>query len=340
MCTPAVRALRERFPKSYIGFLAESQCSDLLSLNPHLSEVIVLERNEYRNPFYWLKKIRQIRGRRFDLVIDYLGNPRSAYISFLSGARCRLGYDIPGRRLFYNTVIKDDPTALYSAAYKLGVLKHLGIESSDLRIDFSISDEARAFAEGFFREEGVDQDRMIVSISPTSRRHFRRWPYERFAQLADWLILRFGACVILVWGPNERKAVETIAQKMKEKPIICRQTKNLLQLGAILEKCDLHLGNDNGTKHIAVAMGKPTITIYGPEDPRSWTYPDPLRHKFLKAQVDCPDCDKIKHRCTELACLNKIAVEDVEEVFLQMLKDLRENQERGIARKIEHLAAD
>lgn len=340
MCTPAVRALRERFPKSYIAFLVESQCSDLLSLNPHLDEVMVLEREKYRNPFYWLKKIRQIRERRFDLVIDYLGNPRSAYISFLSGARCRLGYDIRGRRLFYNTVIRDDPTALYSAAYKLGVLKHLGIESSNLRLDFSISEDARAFAEGFFQEEGVDQDRMIVSISPTSRRRFRRWPSEKFARLADWLILRYKACVILVWGPNEMKAVETIEEKMKEKPIICRQTKNLFQLGAILKRCDLHLGNDNGTKHIAVAMGKPTITIYGPEDHRSWTYPDPLRHKFLKAQVDCLDCGKIKHKCTELACLNQIAVDDVQKVFLQLLKDLRESQERGLAWKIEHLAAN
>lgn len=340
MCTPAVRALREHFPQSHMAFLVEDQCSDLLSLNPHLDEVIAVDRDRYRNPFYWLKKIRQIRKGRPDLVIDFLGNPRSAYISFLSGARRRVGYDIPGRRLFYNTLIRDDPTGVYSAAYKLRVLRHLGIESSDVRLDFSVSGDAKTFAERFFRECGVDQNRLVLSISPTSRRRFRRWPPERFARLADWLISHLRAQVVLLWGPGEKKVVQEVRGQMKERPIVSPETKNLLQLGAIIERCDLHIGNDNGTKHVAVAVGKPTITIYGPEDPRSWTYPDRLRHRFLKAQTDCPDCEKIKHKCNHLTCLNQITSEDVERVFLQLVEDLKEGEEKGLARKIEYPAVD
>jgi len=111
-------------------------------------------------------------------------------------------------------------------------------------------------------------------------------------------------------------------------------------LGVILRKCDLHIGNDNGTKHIAVAMGKPTITIYGPHDPVSWTYPDSSRHKFLKAKVDCPDCNRTKHKCTKLSCLNKITVADVQETFLVLLKSLLQNCEEGFAKKTEHIAVD
>ena len=340
MCTPALRALRANFPQSHIAFLVEKESSDILTLNPYLDEVIVLEREKYRNPLYSLKKTWQIRKKQFDLVIDFLGNPRSAYLSFLSGAKRRVGHDLRLRRFFYNVIIKSHGKPKYAAAHKLDALKALGMGSFDLKLDFLIPDEVYIFAERFFKENGLDQNNLIISISSTSRRHFRRWYLERFARLADWLISRFKASIVLVWGPGEREVVEKVKDLMKEEPIISWETKNLFQLGAILRKCDLHIGNDNGIKHIAVAMGKPTITIYGPQDPESWTYPDSSRHKFLKKKVDCPNCNKIKHKCVELSCLDQITVEDGQKVFLQLLKDLEKNKESRFAKKIEHLAID
>lgn len=340
MCTPVVRALRAHLPESYIAFLTEKESADILTLNPYLNEVIVLERERYRDPSYWLKKIWKIRRKRFDLVLDYLGNPRSAYISFLSGAKRRAGYDFPGRRLLYNLAVKNEGTSAYSAEHKLKLLKALGIESSDLRLDFFLPREAELFAKGFFREMDVDRRNLVVSISPTSRRHFRRWPLERFARLADWLIWQFKTTVVLVWGPGEKGAVERVEDMMKERPVISWRTSNLFQLGAILGECDLHIGNDNGIKHVAVAMGKPTITIYGPQDPKNWTYPDFSRHKFLKMETDCPDCDKMKEKCRALTCLDSITVDQVKETFLQLLKDLEKNEERGLVEKIKHPAID
>ena len=340
MCTPAVRALRSRYKNSHIAFLTEKDSSDLLSLNPYLDEVIVLEREKYRNPLYSLKKIWQTRGKRFNLVIDFLGNPRSAYFSFLSGAKRRIGYDLPWRRFFYNMMVRNDQTPKYAAVHKLEALKPLGIEGFDVKLDFFVTDEADIFAERFFKENELDQNNLIISISPTSRRHFRRWSLERFARLADWLVSQFRANVILIWGPGEKEVVEKVKRLMKEKPLISPQTENLFQLGAILKRCDLHVGNDNGTKHIAVAMEKPSITIYGPQDPISWTYPDPSRHKFLKKGVDCPDCDKTKQKCTELSCLGLITVEDVQKVLVQLLKDLKKTTEKRFVEKIERLTVD
>jgi ADP-heptose:LPS heptosyltransferase len=320
--------------------VVERESAAILTLNPYLDEVIVLERQRYRNPLYSLKKIWQIRKRGFDLVIDFLGNPRTAYISFLSGAGRRIGYDVPGRKFYYNLLIKDDGRPKYSAADKLEALKILGINATDPKPDFLISDEAKFFSQGFFREAGIDPGKLIVSLSPTSRRRFRRWHLERFALLADWLISRFQATVVLVWGPGERGVVERIERLMKQKPVISPETEDLFQLGAILQRCDLHIGNDNGTKHMAVAMGKPTITIYGPQDPASWTYPEPARHRFVKKKTDCPDCDRMKHKCKELSCLDEITVEDVQEVFLQLLRELEKGKERELVEKIERLAVD
>jgi heptosyltransferase-3 len=340
LTTPVIRALRKHFPKSYIAFLAERESSDLLALNPYLDQAIVLDRDRYKNFLYWPEKIWQIRRMRFDLVIDFLGNPRSAYISFLSGAKHRVGYDLGLRRSFYNLVVKGDGKAKYAAVHRLDSLRLLGKQSSDPKLDFIVSEQARLLAEEFFSQSGIDQNSLIVSVSPTSRRHFNRWPLERYARLADWLISRFNSTVVLVWGPGEKEVVEKVKGLMKENPVISWETENLLQLGAVLERCDLHLGNDNGTKHVAVAMGRPTITVYGPHDPTSWTYPGPSRHKFVKKRTDCPDCDKIKHKCRELSCLDKITVEDVQGAFLQLLRDLKGGEERGLVEKIERLTVD
>jgi ADP-heptose:LPS heptosyltransferase len=340
MCTPAVRALREKYPQSHMAFLVEKESADILKLNPHLNELLILDRNRYRDPVYWMDVVRRFRKRRFDLTVDFLGNPRTAYLSLLSGARQRLGYRTARRRPFYNLAVKTDATGKYSAAHKLEMLEALGIHSRDVRLDFFVSQEARSFAREFFDDSRVDREGMIISMSPTSRRRFRRWPAERFAQLTDWLISEFRATVILVWGPGEKGVVEEIADKAKCSPLICRETRNLLELGAILERCDLHIGNDNGTKHMAVALGKPTLTIFGPEDPRNWIYPDPARHKFVKAQVDCPDCPKVKNKCSSLTCLDRIQVKDVQKAFRELLTDLKRNGEKGLARKIECPAAD
>jgi len=324
MCTPALRALRSRYEDSHIAFLTEKESSDLLSLNPYLNELIVLDKERYKNPFYSVKKIWKVRKTSFDLVIDFFGNPRSAYFSFISGAKHRVGYDYPPRRYFYNMVIKDDKTPKYAAQTRLDVLKILGIENGEVKLDFFIPDEARLFAKKFFAENKIESKNLLISLSPTSRRHFNRWPLERYARLADWLISQFDARVILVWGPGEKKVVERIKHLMEKDPVVSWETKNLFELGAILERCDLHIGNDNGTKHIAVAMGKPTITIYGPHSPVSWTYPDFSQHKFLKKEVDCPDCNNTKHKCSRLSCLDLITVRDVQKTFVQLLSELKD----------------
>jgi heptosyltransferase-3 len=337
MCTPALRALRSQYKDSHIAFLTEKESSHLLSLNPYLNEVIVLDRERYRNPLYSIKKIWEVRKSPFDLVIDFFGNPRSAYFSFFSRAKCRMGYDHALRRCLYNMTIKDDKSPKYAAQSRLDALKILGIENCEVELDFFIPDEARLFAKKFFEENKIEPKNLLISISPTSRRHFNRWALERYAQLADWLISQFDALIILVWGPGEKEVVEKVKGLMKKNPIISGETKNLFELGAILEKCDLHIGNDNGTKHIAVAMGKPTITIYGPHSPISWTYPDFSRHKFVKKKVDCPDCESIKHNCTKLSCLDLITVEDVQKTFVELLSELKEKMQ---LEKLERIAVD
>ncbi len=323
MCTPSIRALRQSFPQSSISFLTETESEPVLRFNPYLAEKIILDKKRYGNFFYLWGIVRDLRRKKFDLTIDFFGNPRSAYFTFLSGAKFRLGFDLSFRKIWYNLLAPRGNSSEYAALSRLKALRTLGVESDDCRLDFYLSDEARNFAEKFFLKEDLKDDNLIISVSPTSRRKFNFYHLERYAKICDWLMNEYSAKIILAWGPGEDKIVWELAAKMKNKPLISPQTPTLLELGAILERGDLHIGNDNGTKHIATALGKPTFTIYGPNSPLSWTYPDPQRHDYIKKEVECPNCEKEKHKCENLECLD-YSVDEVKEKISEFLNSLNE----------------
>ncbi len=330
MCTPAIRALRQKFPGSHIAFLTEIESEPIVRLNPYLDEGIILDKKIYGNIFYLLKIIKDLRKKKFDLAIDFFGNPRSAYFTFFSGARYRLGFDLPYRRILYNLSAPRGTGMEYAALSRLNALNELGIESKDCKLDFYISDEARQFAVDFFKKENINDGNLVISVSPTSRRKFNFYSLDRYAQICDWLIQEFSAKIILVRGSGEEGIINDLSSKMKSKPITSPPTPTLMELGAILERYDLHIGNDNGTKHIATAMGKPTFTIYGPNSPLSWTYPDPSRHRYVKKEVDCQNCENEKHRCESLECLD-YSVEEVKikiSEFVNSLSELKEKMKK------------
>ena len=321
MCTPAIRVLKRHYPESFIAFLTEKESASLFTENPYLDELIILDRSKYKNPIYMMKKIGGLRKQSFDLIIDFFGNPRSAWISFFSGAKYRLGPDLKGRGILYNLKMPSNSQPKYAAQTRLDDLQLLGIESNDMKLDCFISEKSKEFAKLFFKINKLSETDFIISVSATARRHFNRWPSERYAQICDWLVSEHNAKVILVWGPGEKEFAKKISQLTKKEVIMSEPTPTLQELGAILERCDFHIGNDNGTKHIAVAVGLPTITIYGPHSHISWTFPDEKRHKWIQKEVDCLDCEKIKHRCEKLVCLNEIKVEEVQEKFNELLKE-------------------
>ena len=323
MCTPSIRALRQSFPQSNISFLTEIESEPVLRFNPYLDEKIILDKKRYGDFFYLWEIVRGLRRKKFDLTIDFFGNPRSAYFTFLSGAKFRLGFDLPYRKVWYNLLSPRGNSSEYAALSRLKALRTLGVESNDCRLDFCISNEARDFAGKFFLKENLKDGNLIISVSPTSRRKFNFYPLERYAKICDWLIDEFSAKIILVWGPGEDKITRELATKMKNKPLVSPLTPTLLELGGILERCDLHIGNDNGTKHIATAVGKPTFTIYGPNSPLSWTYPDPQRHGYIKKEVECQNCEKEKHRCENLECLD-YSVDEVKAKISEFLNSLNE----------------
>jgi heptosyltransferase-3 len=314
MCTPSIRAFKKHYADCKLDFLTELPA--VLEGNPFLDEIIFVDRSREYNAAYQYKLIKKIRSARYDLVVDFFANPRSAYYAFLSGAPTRLSYGYGHRRWAYNLVPSKTKEPLYAAADRLKLLEAIDISSSDCRLDFFPTEKDRLDSNRIIPDDG----RPVISLSPVSRRRFNRWPLESYSKLADLLIDKLNAHVIILAGPGEENSAITVSEMMNAEAIVPK-LGTLSLLGAIFERVDLHVGNDNGPKHIAVACGAPTVTIFGPHSPISWTYPDPSRHEPVCPSELCNDCGRRKHRCKP-ECIEGISVDTVWDKVVKMVERL------------------
>lgn len=317
MCTPAIRAFKKKFPECRLDFLTE--LPEVLYNNQNLDSIIRVDASRQFNPVYQYRLIRKIRTGRYDLVVDFFANPRSAYYSFLSGADIRLSYGFGHRRWAYNRIPRKSDQPAYAAQDRLDLLKEIGVPSDGLRLEFNPTDDDRREAEDILNPV---LGRSVLTLSPVSRKEFNRWPLENYARLGNLLSTELNFAIVVLTGPGEEQVAHDLAKMMVAiKPLVLSLDR-LGLLGAIFERANLHLGNDNGPKHIAVACGAPTFTIYGPHNPVSWTYPDLSRHRFIQpADID-NDCRRLNHKCDKY-CIHKITVDHVWEKLKQMAASLR-----------------
>ncbi len=146
----------------------------------------------------------------------------------------------------------------------------------------------------------------------------RRWPAAYFAQVADHLVQHFNAQVILTGSPHEEATVRAVAERMRTRPYNVAGQTSLGGLAGLISELDLFISNDTGPAHIANALDTPSVTIFGPVDPRRWASTDRARHPIVRRAVPCSPCAywecPIDHRC-----LRWISPDEVINVARQLL---------------------
>lgn len=304
MLTPALEALRLRFPRAEIHVLAERPGSEVLEGNPHLDRLLVYEP---QRPLAW---IAQVRSESYDWVIDFLGNPRSALLSLLSGARLRAGPGQVFHRWGYNHRFSQSPAPLYAAEEKLFKLQSLDVKRPQSVLPrVWLEPQRRAWARLELQRLGLDSRRRL-GLCPASRRLTRQWPAERFAALARLAHERLGLRPVVFWGPGERSLAESILSQAPE-AVLAPETRHLKDLAALLEGMDAVVTNCNGPKHLSVAVGRPTLTLHFSSDPRVWNPPDLPSAPALRAEgLFCIGCRL--NRCPyHLECMSLLDPETV-----------------------------
>ncbi|MBS1255982.1 MAG: Lipopolysaccharide core heptosyltransferase RfaQ [Deltaproteobacteria bacterium] len=318
MTTPSIRQLRETFPDAHFTFLTESPPDQVLRENPHLDEILLHRKSEPLTDS--IKFFLNLRSRKFDCVIDFFGNPRSALMTFCSGAPMRIGFDFRGRSWAYTHPVMISEEVTYAAQDKSQLLKPLGISVQDFGLEFIAEEKDRYYAEDLFRKLGITETDYVVSLSPVSRQPYKVWPAERFAEVADWLVEKYSAKILFLFGQGEKHFIEAVQSAMTMPALHEYDVPTLSETLAILQKVNLHLGNDNGIRHFAVAAGTPSMAIFGRTWVANWTPPQQTLHRTLEFDPGC------KNKCVypkcNLECLKGVSTDAVMNELETMINNL------------------
>jgi predicted lipopolysaccharide heptosyltransferase III len=313
LATPVLHALRERFPDAHIAAAVNRGTEDILKWNPDLNEVLVVERSGLAAQ---LRFLGEIRRRRFDCVIDLTDGDRAAILARFSSAPVRIGLNEEHRwrGLLYTAVARLEPSVPHRIERDLETVRSLGIQPKAglpvLRTSAQDDEAAARLLDEIAGEPLSNGMQPLIMFQPGARYWFKAWPVERFADLANRLAER-GDCRILIGGhAQERAMADDIAARTRAKPVVLAGRTTVLQYAAILKRCALFVGNDNGPMHMAAALSVPVVALFGPSNPAEWG-PRGERVEVLYKGLDCRRC--FHPTCTrgEESCMKQITVDEV-----------------------------
>ena len=293
LCTPLVRALREDGPARRISFLTEEPNADLLRGNPRIDSVLTIPPR--MGVIAWSRLCRRLRADRPDAVLDLAGTPRSCFITVISGARSRVGFQVRlPRRWAYNNVIIPDRSK-YTVDRRLDLLRAIGVPDRGFATELWLDEQDRAEADRLLVAAGFAPGAPLLAIAPTSRKGAKRWSPDGFAQISAWARERFGAEILLLSGFGEEEQENEVRDVLPGGARRLPEIPRLRTLAALIERSRVLLANDGGPKHIAVALGVPTVTVFVSTAASSWHPPRDPHHIAIGSAGDL-DADAIRVR--------------------------------------------
>ncbi len=273
--------------------------------------------------------IEEIRSLRASCVLDFHSNTRSAILSYLSGAPKRVGFDVRLRKVLYTdveprAVIRSgsmSPRSSHESA--LALVRRGGFTPADGTVHGTIptTTEDREAGMNVLLAAGVPRRAVeagaVVGFNPGHPYPAKEWPAENFALLAQ-LLRDGGITVVVLWGPGEETVARSIAETSRG--AACAAPPLALDdLPGVLRNLRLVVTIDSGLKHLAVATGVPTVTLFGPTDPREWHMGGGL-DRFLYPAEPCSPC-RLKECPYDVPCMTKIAPQAVRDVVFQIAKE-------------------
>ncbi len=294
MLTPTLRALKHTYPKSDLTLLLRPRVADLMQTHPYVDTCIVDNKTEgrYRS---LTSLVHQIRDKTFDAaVVLHPTSFRNALLPFLARVPIRVGTNIGGRGMLLTLSCEDD-TEIHEVDRYLRVLQLLNINNVPSSLEFWHTDTDRRFIERLLRAEGILPDDRIIALNLGATWATKRWDMLNFADVIQQVArLTPEIKVVLTGASDEQELAKALLTSLSVINLIGKT--DLLQLGALLERCEVCLTCDSGPMHIAAAVGTPTVTLFGPTNPVRHR-PYGTGHTVIEKSVSCRPCYKrICHR--------------------------------------------
>lgn len=325
---PLIKNIRQGVPDAFIGYIANRRTAPLLQNLPEINQVIIYERDQFKetyckSKFAFFRLLRDtryaIRDTKYDVALDLSLNGYAAFFCRLAGIRERIGFNYKNRsRLLTRRIPLSGYEDRHVAEYYLDMLKELGLPVRIRSMEIPIPRQDQEWADDFLKKAGL-LSFPVVAVAPGGGASwgkdavYKRWPAQNYAKLTDKIIENLKVKVILLGGPEDAVLGRQIQDMVSHQLIFACGESSLCQSMALLARCDLAVVNDGGLLHMAVAAGTTTVSIFGPVDDAVYgPYPG-HSHRVVKNPIACRPCYRNfrRARCEHVGCLSRIAVEDV-----------------------------
>jgi heptosyltransferase I len=310
---PVLRLLKAHNRFNEIYWWISAELAPLLEGDPDLSGLVLFQRKRWAWPRYWgelLRSIREIRSRHFDWVLDLQGLARSGLFCWLAQGALSVGVEDwrEGAPAFYDLVVPRPSFQTHAVEWYLRVLETLQVP---VHWNFTWLPERPNAVQALRAHWKPANGRWIVII-PGARWVNKRWPASSFAEVVRNLAgLYPDLHLAILGGPEDQKLGQTIAQVDRKRCLDLTGHTSLPELVEWIRLSDLVLSNDTGPMHIAAALGKPVVSLFGPTEPRRT---GPFRQWEGVMRIDLPCAPCLKPRCTyskPMECLHTITSESV-----------------------------
>jgi len=313
LCTPALRAIRRCFQSSKISFLAKPVVHEVLSPSSFNDEWLEQQSD---NTFGIVKMLKRYD---FTHAVLFKNSFASGLAAFLTGIPVRIGYarEMRGHLLtdkLYPPKLRYNRFKPFSMIdYYLAIASWLGADITDRNLELLTDPQEDKSLRTKIPKLANHEKPVVVIVPGGAFGPSKCWPSERFAQTADWLISNYNATVIISVAPTppEKQIAKKICHLSKHKLVnLAENPVGLGELKSLFSIADLIISNDTGPRHIATALGRKVISLFGPNNP-AWTETGYEKEIQLIGQANCAPCDKPICKKNEHLCMKAITVEMV-----------------------------
>ncbi len=325
---PAVRELSLAFPEAELHMIIDKPFAHIISLLVPGVTIIPWSANLNRGFLAGLSWYRKLWSNQYDLVVDWLGNPRTALWTAATGAPLRVGYDLPRRGWAYNIPVprnqhSNTPLRGFAGEAFLDPLRAIGLTpvpwlpQGNTREKITIPTNDLGTTYLTWRKKQLENESRNIALMMSATWPAKAWPITQIKALVELLIEK-GERPFFVPGPGDGEMVKALKTNLPES--VFAPDTNLPELADLLSNCIAFAGTDCGGRHLAAAMGLPTVTVFGPTDSEGWNPSNP-RHVSITNDVECLGCNHKICPLPDHPCLDGLTASQVMSGLEQVLPE-------------------
>ena len=322
MTTPAIRAIRKRFPDSHISLLVKPWVAAVFENSEHVDRLLVYDgEGRHKGLLGKFRLARDLKQYRFDAAILLQNAFEAAFISILAGIPLRIGYNTDARQFLLTHPVSctNEIKKKHQTEYYLNILHGIGMAGDNRDLYLKLDQRDRFRAEKILLEQNLSLADKIIGINPgATYGPAKQWPLDRYALLAEQIQALTGERVIIFGGPKDTNLGQTISRRMQHPPVDLSGKTSLGEAMALIERCDLFITNDSGLMHVAAALDVPLLAVFGSTNPVT-TGPLSQHSRIVQAPLACSPCLRPECPKGHLNCMELISVEMVFNAAKEML---------------------